>query len=232
MKKKLSLYNNNKILIAPSILAANFANLGDEIRCVEKAGADIIHIDVMDGHFVPNLTIGPPVIQSIRKISSLPFDVHLMITNPQKYIKAFADAGADHITFHIESDDNPDEVLNLIENYNCSAGICLRPATMPEEILHWIHRCAMVLVMTVEPGFGGQKFMHDMIQKIKTLRNYISKYNLKTHIEVDGGIDEKTVKNAYSAGANVFVAGTSIFRSSEGYFKAIEKIRQNADNSI
>lgn len=232
MKNKISKFKNNQILIAPSILASDFSKLGREISEVEKAGADIIHIDVMDGHFVPNLTLGPPVIQSLRKVANITFDVHLMISNPLKYIQSFSNAGADHITFHVEADDEPNQVFEAIEKTGCSAGICLKPGTAAEEILHWLKRCDMLLVMTVEPGFGGQKFMSDMLGKIQTIRNYIEKYGLKTHIEVDGGIDAETVKLCASAGANVFVAGTSIFRSPLGYEKAIEKIRFATQNSV
>lgn len=232
MKKQVSIFKNNQILIAPSILASDFSKLGQEISDIEKAGADIIHIDVMDGHFVPNLTIGPPVIKSLRPFSNITFDVHLMISNPLKYIDAFSDAGADHITFHVEADDDPKDVFDKIEKCGCSAGICLKPGTEAEEILHWLNRTDMVLVMTVEPGFGGQKFMQNMLPKIRTIRNYISKYNLKTHIEVDGGIDSETVKDVASAGANVMVAGTSIFRSQSGYPEAVNKIRTNAQSTF
>ncbi len=228
MKRKISSLPNDRPLIAPSILAANFAKLGDELAAAEDAGADIVHLDVMDGHFVPNITIGPPVVSSLRKCSNLPFDVHLMISNPLKYVRPFADAGADHITFHVEADDDPDQVFEEIALAGCSAGICVKPATPAEEIIHWLRKTDMVLVMTVEPGFGGQKFMGDMLPKIRTIRDYILKYKLRTHVEVDGGIDAGTVKQVSSAGANVMVAGTSVFRSPLGYKGAVAKIRENA----
>ncbi|HPN83771.1 MAG TPA: ribulose-phosphate 3-epimerase [Victivallales bacterium] len=226
IRNDISKLPTGEILVAPSILAANFAKLGEELGLVESAGADMIHVDVMDGHFVPNITIGPPVVTSLRKYSKLPFDVHLMITNPLKYARPFAEAGADHITFHTECSDNIEEVFNEIKSCGCTAGLCVKPKTQAKEIFKWIDKTAMILVMTVEPGFGGQKFMRDMMTKVREIRDYIDKNKLHVHLEVDGGIDAETVKEAAAAGANVMVAGTSVFRSPLGYKKAIDQIKK------
>jgi ribulose-phosphate 3-epimerase len=222
----LTSLDNNKILIAPSILAANFAELGKEIKSVEDAGADIIHVDVMDGHFVPNISLGPPVIKSIRKETELPFDVHLMISDPLKYIKPFADAGSDNITFHLEASGDPNEIISEIRNAGCSVGICLKPNTSADLILPLLEKIDLVLVMTVEPGFGGQSFMADMMPKVKEIREKIESDNLPVHLEVDGGIDENTVKTAVEAGANMLVAGTSVFRHPKGLKYAIDALRK------
>ncbi len=225
MKQRLSTLSRDDILLAPSILAANFAKLGEELFAIEEAGADIIHVDVMDGHFVPNLTIGPPVVASLRKFSRLPFDVHLMLTNPLQFVRPFADAGADHITFHTECSDDIEAVFKEIESVGCSAGLCVKPKTPAKDLFKWLDRVEMILVMTVEPGFGGQKFMHDMMPKLCEIRKFVDDHGLNLHIEVDGGIDVGTVKEAISAGANVMVAGTSVFRSPLGYKVAIEQIK-------
>jgi len=208
--------NNEKILVAPSILAADFAKLEEDIRRVEEAGADIIHVDVMDGHFVPNISIGPPVVKSIRKVTSLPFDVHLMISDPLQYIEPFADSGADNITFHLEANGDPDEIICEIRNMGCSVGICLKPKTPAELILPFLEKIDLVLVMTVEPGFGGQSFMEDMMPKVSKIHKRINDLARPVHLEVDGGIDENTVRAAVGSGANMLVAGTSVFRHPKG----------------
>jgi ribulose-phosphate 3-epimerase len=227
MQSSISELNNSELLIAPSILAADFAKLGDEIARIEDAGADIIHIDVMDGHFVPNISMGPPVIKSIRKVTKLPFDVHLMISDPIDYIKAFADAGADLITFHIESNGDPLKTICEIRNAGCEVGISLKPKTSASLILPFLDKVDLVLVMSVEPGFGGQSFMEDMMPKVCEIRKAIDAENLPVHLEIDGGIDENTVKTAYEAGANMMVAGTSVLRHPNGAKFAIKALRNN-----
>lgn len=229
MKRKLPICSTGRILVAPSMLAANFAKLGEELEAVGEAGADLIHVDVMDGHFVPNLTVGPPVLASLRKHLTLPLDVHLMLTNPLNFVRPFADAGADHITFHTECCDNVSAVFDEIESAGCSAGLCIRPKTPAKELFKWIEKTTMILVMTVEPGFGGQKFMREVLPKIREIRDFLDKKNLQVHIEVDGGVDAETAKDARSAGANVMVAGTSVFRSPLGYKAAITNIKKAAE---
>ena len=225
MKKPLSNLKNTEILLAPSILAADFANLANEIARVEKAGADILHVDVMDGHFVPNISIGPPVISKLRNVTELPFDVHLMISQPLRYIKAFADAGADGITFHLEADDDPEEVIKAIRAEGCSVGLCLKPASPAETVFPYLELIDLVLVMTVEPGFGGQSFMADMMPKLKTISKKIMDQKLNVHLEVDGGIDENTVTEVLENGANMLVAGTAVFRHPQGAKFAIDKLK-------
>jgi ribulose-phosphate 3-epimerase len=225
MKRHLSKLDNKEILVAPSILAADFAGLGNDIKRIEDAGADIVHVDVMDGHFVPNISIGPPVVKSIRATTELPFDVHLMISNPLQYIKAFSEAGADSITFHLESNGDSEETIREIRNTGCSVGICLKPATPAEEIFPYLEVIDLVLVMTVEPGFGGQSFMADMMPKVTAIRERIQELNKNIHLEVDGGIDENTVKTAVSAGANMLVAGTAVFKHPKGAKFAIDKLK-------
>lgn len=205
--------SNSEKLIAPSLLAADFACLQSDIQATEAAGVKILHIDVMDGHFVPNLSIGVPIVASIRGISEQLFDVHLMITNPLKYIAPFVKAGADHITFHVESEDDILEVIKEIRRNNVTAGISLKPKTNPELLVPYLDLIEMVLVMTVEPGFGGQSFMQDMMSKVEFLKKKaLENKNKNLHIQVDGGIDMKTIGLASRAGANIFVAGTSVFK--------------------
>ena len=210
-------------LIAPSILSADFANLANEIKAVEKAGADVIHIDVMDGHFVPNITIGPPVVAKIRKTTKLPFDCHLMIENPGKYIDAFAKAGADWISVHAEACDLSD-ILPKIRNLGCKAGCVINPPTPVKDILPYIPLSDFVLVMTVNPGFGGQKMIDSCVEKIKTIKTFIDDRGLSIPIQVDGGISAKTVSKVVDAGASIIVAGSAIFESGDCK-KAIESLR-------
>lgn len=210
------------IIIAPSILSADFANLGRDIKAVEEGGADWIHVDVMDGHFVPNISIGVPVVKSIKPVTSLPLDVHLMIDEPEKYIEPFAKAGADIITFHYEA--APDKVLEIVDkikSFGIKAGLSIKPKTSPLEILPFLNDVDMVLVMTVEPGFGGQSFMHDCAQKIPTLRANGGKDLI---IQVDGGINSVTAKICTSLGANSLVAGNYIY-GSEDIRGAISSLR-------
>ena len=198
------------IIISPSILSADFANLEQDIRKVEKAGADWLHIDVMDGHFVPNITIGVPVVKSIRKITHLPLDVHLMIENPQNYIEPFANAGADILTFHYEAAEKPIEIITKIKSFGIKAGISIKPNTPAQEIFKYIEYADMVLIMTVEPGFGGQKFIEKCAEKIKLIKEFTSKDLI---IQVDGGINESTGKICKLNGANSLVAGSYIYNS-------------------
>ncbi len=200
------------IKISPSILASDFSKLGEEAAECEKAGAQMLHIDVMDGHFVPNITIGAPVVKSLRKCASTEFDVHLMISDPEKYIPDFHAAGADMITFHIEADCDTKKTVQLIKSLGIKAGIALKPATPAEEIFPYLDDLDMVLVMTVEPGFGGQSFMENQLEKISKVRKECELRGLDTDIQVDGGITDKTAPLVVSAGANVLVAGSYIFK--------------------
>ncbi|HPN72929.1 MAG TPA: ribulose-phosphate 3-epimerase [Candidatus Omnitrophota bacterium] len=208
-----------KVLIAPSILSADFSALGDDIKAVEKAGADWIHVDVMDGVFVPNITIGPLVVRSIRPVTGLPLDVHLMIQSPEKYIKSFAQAGSDLITFHIEACPDPEKAVDLIRSSGKKAGISVKPGTQISSIKRLLPVLDMVLVMTVEPGFGGQSFMNEMVSKIREIRAEFSGY-----IQVDGGINADTARVVREAGADVLVAGTAVFGEKD-YSEAIRKLR-------
>lgn len=199
------------VLIAPSILSADFSNLYKDVSIVEKAGADWLHIDVMDGHFVPNITIGPVVVKSIKKVSNLFFDVHLMITNPEKYWESFYKAGADLIVFHNEVSCDKKLLIRQIKNKGIKVGVSIKPGTPVSDIYDILHLVDVVLVMTVEPGFGGQSFMYDMVEKIFELRTMIDKEKYKCLIEIDGGINDKTAKICVEAGADVLVSGSYIF---------------------
>ena len=207
------------IKISPSILSADFSKLGNEIRDLEKAGADLIHIDVMDGHFVPNITIGPEVISKLRKYTSLPFDVHLMISPVDNFIKDFAEAGADIITIHPEATNNLVNSIKKIKSYNKKAGISLNPETSVEKVLTVLNLIDLVLIMSVNPGFGGQKFIKETLEKVKILKKEIDSKNLKTQIEIDGGINFENAKIAKEAGVNIIVSGTTIFKENGGNLK-------------
>ncbi len=201
------------IKIAPSILSADFSKLGEEVRALENGGADFIHIDVMDGNFVPNISFGLPVIKCIRPYTKLPFDVHLMINNPGAFVEEFAKAGADIITIHAEADPHLDRTVNLIKSLGVKAALALNPATPLCNIKHLLKTVDMVLIMSVNPGFGGQKFIPYCVDKIKELKELSDKYNPELMIEVDGGIDNNTIKDVVSAGANVIVAGSFVFKN-------------------
>lgn len=203
------------IKVAPSILSADFSVLGEEIKKIESSEADMVHIDVMDGHFVPNITIGPLVVSSIRPLTKLPLDVHLMINNPDRYLEAFKDAGADIITVHSEAVHHLDRVVSQISEMGLKAGVSLNPSTPETAIEYVLDKIDMILVMTVNPGFGGQSFIGDMLKKISRLRKTISERNLNIDIEVDGGINEDTVSKVTNAGANVLVAGSAFFSSED-----------------
>ena len=209
----------NKIKISPSILSADFSQLGNEIKRLEKGGADLIHVDVMDGHFVPNLTIGPPVIKVLRQYSTLPFDVHLMISPVHKYIKDYAEAGADIITIHPEATENIESSVSLIKKLNKKIGLSLNPDTSIEIIEKFLSSIDLVLILSVYPGFGGQKFIPNVVNKIKKLKSIKEKQNLKFDIEVDGGINFDNSKLVVEAGANILVSGTTIFKNNNGNIK-------------
>ena len=208
-----------KIKISPSILSADFSQLGNEIKRLEDGGADMIHVEVMDGHFVPNLTIGPPVIKNLKKHSSILFDVHLMISPVHKYIEAYSDAGADIITIHPEATDNLKSSILKIKELNKKVGISLNPETEIDVILQYLDKIDLILIMSVNPGFGGQKFMPEVLIKIKKLKEIQKSKKLNFDIEIDGGINFENSKEAIEAGANILVSGTTIFKSNNGDIK-------------
>ena len=215
-----------KIQISPSILSADFSQLGSEIRKLEEGGADLIHVDVMDGHFVPNLTIGPPVIKNLRKYTKLPFDVHLMISPVHEYIENYANAGADIITIHPEATENLKESINLIKKFGKKVGVSLNPKTEIKTLIDEIDNIDLVLVMSVNPGFGGQKFMPEVLDKIKELKKIKDNNQYHFDIEVDGGINFSNSKIVLKAGANILVSGTTVFKENDGNIKTnIEKLK-------
>jgi len=209
----------SSIKIAPSILSADFSQLGNEIKRLEEGGADMIHVDVMDGHFVPNLTIGPPVIKTLRNYTKLPFDVHLMIAPVHKYIKNYAEAGADIITIHPEATDNLENSISLIKELGKKVGISLNPDTKTDIVKKFLSELDLILIMSVYPGFGGQKFIPEVLSKVEELKDIKLKENLKFDIEVDGGIDFNNSKLVVKAGANILVSGTTIFKNNNGDIK-------------
>lgn len=219
------------IKIAPSILAANFSKLAEEVKEVEQAGAKLIHIDVMDGHFVPNITMGPIVVEALRPVTKLPLDVHLMIENPDNYIESFAKAGADYITVHVEACPHLHRTIQLIRTFGVKPGVVLNPHTPIETIKHVLEDIDMVLFMTVNPGFGGQKFIHSVIPKIKQLSDIIKEKDLAIEIEIDGGITAETIVPCAEAGATIFVAGSAIYNQLDRT-KALQDIQQAGERAI
>lgn len=214
----------NDFLISPSILSADFTRLGEQIKQAEQAGADWIHIDVMDGHFVPNISMGPFIVEACRRITNLPLDVHLMIEKPERYLENFITAGADYLTVHIETCPEMDRTLEEIHSLGCKAGITMNPSTSVEEIEPFLELADLVLVMTVQPGFSGQSFMPEILPKISRVRKSIDKINPAVLLEVDGGINPDTIKSAYDQGARVFVAASAIFKHPQGIQAGIDSL--------
>lgn len=221
----------NMIKIAPSILAADFSKLAEEVKEVEAAGAELIHIDVMDGHFVPNITMGAIVVEALRPVTDLPLDVHLMIQNPDQYIEQFAQAGADYITVHVEACPHLHRTLQLIRSTGVKSGVVLNPHTPVETILHVLEEIDLVLFMTVNPGFGGQKFIHSVLPKVKQLADLIKERNLPIEIQIDGGVDAETIIPCVEAGATIFVAGSAIYSKADRK-EALQEIKRAGESAL
>lgn len=215
--------------ISPSILSCDFSKMGQQFKFMQECGADWLHIDVMDGHFVPNITLGAPIVKALRGVTDLTFDVHLMISEPIKYIADFAKAGSNIITFHYESDSDVDETIDLIHSYGCKAGLSVKPGTAVEKVYPYLDKLEMILIMTVEPGFGGQSFMADMMPKIEVLKEECARRKLTPFIQVDGGISLSTIEIAAKAGADVFVAGSAVF-GAESPKDMIKALRDKAES--
>ena len=215
------------MMIAPSILSADFSRLGDEVRAVEAAGAEVIHVDVMDGHFVPNITIGPLVVEAVRRVTELPVDVHLMITEPDRYLKDFADAGADWITVHVEASVHLHRTLNYIRDLGKKAGAVLNPATSLSTLEYVLEELDLVMLMSVNPGYGGQSFIESTLEKTRRLREMLDEVNPNAGIEIDGGISPKTIARMAEAGANIFVAGSAIY-GQDDYGAVITEMKEKA----
>ena len=226
MKYDITSMPHDKVLVSPSLLAADFWCLERELTSVAEAGADMLHLDVMDGHMVPNISFGVPVIKALRSKCDLLFDTHLMISHPKQYAKAFADAGSDHLTFHLESDDDVYDTIKEIRSVGCTVGISLKPATPAEAVFPYLELVDLVLVMTVEPGFGGQSFMSDMMSKLADITREIKRRSLNVKVQTDGGIDENTVEKVAANGSSVVVAGTAVFRHKMGMKYAVEKLHK------
>ena len=226
--RTLGAWRTSQLLIAPSVLAADFAELGSAVRDCERGGAELIHLDIMDGHFVPNLSIGPAVVAALRPHCRCGFDVHLMLSEPRAFVEPFVKAGADHITIHVEAADDVRATLAVIQRAGCSAGLSLRPRTAAAALTPFLDLVDMILVMTVEPGFGGQAFRADQLAKVAEIRELIGRGGRPVHVEVDGGIDAQTAPACVKAGANVLVAGSSVFRAAGGIGPAIAALRRAA----